>query len=157
MSFIDKTLLTNEQILYRAKMHPVIFLFPLFWTAVTTVLFAQNSVLRLLAFISGFIAILTWLTAFIRYQTSEYVLTNKRVLHKVGWIKRQSLEIFLQKIEGISIQQSVVGRLFGYGTISIIGTGGTKNPFPLIQDPLIYRTNVQEVIEKILVPKENPE
>lgn len=150
MSFIDKTLLNNERILYRAKMHWVIFLFPVFWTVLTSILMTQPSILQLLAFVTAIVAVINWLTAFVSYQTSEYGLTNKRVLVKVGFIKRQSLEIFLQKIEGIKVNQSIFGRFFGYGTIIIIGTGGTQNFFSLIQDPLVYRKKVQEQIEKVL-------
>lgn len=110
----------------------------------------QPSILQLLAFVTAIVAVINWLTAFVSYQTSEYGLTNKRVLVKVGFIKRQSLEIFLQKIEGIKVNQSIFGRFFGYGTIIIIGTGGTQNFFSLIQDPLVYRKKVQEQIEKVL-------
>ena len=51
----------------------------------------------------------------------------------------------LSKIESVNIDQSILGRILGYGTIHIIGTGGTKEAFPQIQKPLEFRKKFQEL------------
>ena len=67
---------------------------------------------------------------------------------KVGWIKRSSLELLLDKVEGVLVDQSIPGRIFNYGIITIIGTGGTKDSFPYIPNPLLFRKNVEEAVEE---------
>ena len=75
----------------------------------------------------------------------EFAVTNKRVIVKTGLISRRTLEMNLNKIESVNVDQSIFGRLFGYGTITIIGTGGTKESFPNISEPLKFRKKFQEL------------
>ena len=86
---------------------------------------------------------------YITYSTSEFGVTNKRVLVKVGFIKRHSLETLLTKVEGISVDQGILGRILGYGSIVITGTGGTKEPFHKINAPFEFRKQVQEQIATV--------
>ena len=77
---------------------------------------------------------------------SEFAVTNKRVLIKTGWIRRHSLETLLSKIEGIRVEQDVLGRMWDYGTIVVSGTGGSKEPFRRIASPMQFRREIQEQI-----------
>ena len=79
---------------------------------------------------------------------SEFAVTNKRVLIKTGWIRRHSLEILLSKIEGIRVEQDVLGRMWDYGTIVVSGTGGSKEPFHRIAEPMLFRRRVQDQISR---------
>jgi uncharacterized membrane protein YdbT with pleckstrin-like domain len=79
----------------------------------------------------------------IRASSSEFAITNKRVLIKVGLVRRHSLELLLQKVEGIGVDQSILGRILGYGTITVSGVGGTKEAFRMISSPLEFRRQVQ--------------
>jgi uncharacterized membrane protein YdbT with pleckstrin-like domain len=92
------------------------------------------------------VALFFGVSALIRYTTSEFALTNKRVLFKVGWLRRKTQELLLKKVEGISVDQSVLGRLLGFGTITVTGTGGTREPFPNIAGPLEFRSQIQSQI-----------
>lgn len=76
--------------------------------------------------------------------TSEFAVTNKRVIIKVGWIYRRTVEMNLAKIESVNVDQSLLGRLLGFGTIEVIGTGGTREPFPRIADPMRFKRTFQE-------------
>jgi uncharacterized membrane protein YdbT with pleckstrin-like domain len=96
-----------------------------------------------------FLAALTGSFSFINYSTSEFAVTNKRVLVKVGWIRRHSIETLLTKVEGIGVNQGILGRILGYGTIVVTGTGGTKEPFHKIDAPLEFRKRVQEQIAAV--------
>jgi uncharacterized membrane protein YdbT with pleckstrin-like domain len=85
------------------------------------------------------------LPAMITYLTSELVITDKRVLIKVGFVRRRTIEMFISKIESIGVNQGILGRLFDYGTVTIRGTGGSAEPFKTIAHPLQFRGCVQRV------------
>ncbi len=63
---------------------------------------------------------------------------------KQGFIQRYSTEIFLNRIEGINIAQSVTGRILGYGSLIIIGTGGTTDYYNSVPNPVHFRKLVQQ-------------
>ena len=163
MSYIDSTLMKNEVVLYRAKPHWIIFSWPVFFLLATILLFIFGPnipgatyqaigglpVYAIAAFVALGLAVASAINSYINYQTSEYGITNKRVLMKIGFIRRLSLEIYLQKIESVKIYQSVAGRLFGYGSVMISGVGGSKDPFDNIPDPLQFRRKIQEQVENI--------
>src|SRR5437867_8102905 len=130
MGFVESHLMPGEKIEHRASVHGVVF--------VPTGVFAVCAALPLLARLSdpsvglewgvvgaGFLIVsgLVGLAAYIRRRTSEFVVTNQRVVIKVGWLFRRSLETMLNKVESIGVEQSLSGRLFGYGTIVVRGTG----------------------------------
>ena len=77
--------------------------------------------------------------------SDEFVITNKRVIIKTGLIARHTLELNLSKIESVNIYQNILGRILGYGSIQIIGTGGTKETFINIKKPLQFRKKFQEL------------
>ncbi|HQE11424.1 MAG TPA: PH domain-containing protein [Flavipsychrobacter sp.] len=77
--------------------------------------------------------------------TDEFAITNKRVVIKTGLISRRTFEMNLSKIESVNVMQSILGRILGYGTIQIIGTGGTKEAFMNIKKPLEFRKRFQEL------------
>lgn len=89
------------------------------------------------------------LSAIVNVTSSEFGVSNKRVLMKTGFLARHSLETLLTKVESISVFQGVLGRIFGYGTIVIGGTGGSKEAFFGIRDPMEFRRQVQEQIVKL--------
>jgi membrane protein YdbS with pleckstrin-like domain len=79
------------------------------------------------------------------FASSELVITDRRVLIKTGIIRRQSMELFVSKIESIGIDQGVIGRMFDYGTVTIRGTGGFEEPFEAIANPIVFRNWVQRL------------
>ena len=145
MSYIKSQLLPGEQIRYRGHLHRIIF--------VPAGAFAVLAVLALvIAMQSGdwplfwglaIPALVAYVWAQIIYTTSEFAITNKRVVIKVGWLRRRTVETMLSKVEGINVDQSVLGRLLGYGSIVITGTGGTAEPFRNIGNPFEFRRQVQ--------------
>ncbi len=92
------------------------------------------------------IAAIAGISAIIKYSTSEFGITSKRVLIKTGLIRRNSVEVLLNKVEGIQVNQNITGRILGYGSVTVSGTGGTKDPFNKISSPLEFRKKVQEQI-----------
>jgi uncharacterized membrane protein YdbT with pleckstrin-like domain len=76
--------------------------------------------------------------------TDEFAITDKRVIIKTGFMSRKTFEMNLNKIESVNVDQSILGRIFGFGTIRIVGAGGTKETFPGISNPLAFRKKFQE-------------
>ena len=77
--------------------------------------------------------------------SDEFVITNKRVIMKTGLIKRRTIELNLTMIESVNVDQSVLGRILGFGNIQIVGSGGTKETFSNIKKPLEFRKKFQEL------------
>ncbi len=100
----------------------------------------MSVLLVFLAFVTG----LMLLARYVLYRSSEFAVTNKRVLMKAGVLRRRSLEILLSKIEAIGVDQSLLGRFLNYGSLTVGGTGGTKEVFDKIAAPMEFRLKVQE-------------
>lgn len=118
--YVDNNLIKDEHVVYETKYHWKIF------------------------FTLGGIFTLFILPALRRW-SDEFVVTNKRIIVKTGIISRRTLEMNLNKIESVNVDQSIIGRLLGYGTITIIGTGGTRESFPDIGHAVEFRKRFQEV------------
>lgn len=118
-SYVESSLITGEQIVYETKLHWITFV-------------SLKGILTL--FIAPLIA----------YYTSEFAITNKRLIIKTGLISRNTFEMNHSKIESINVIQSILGRILGYGTIVIMGTGSTREPFAAIKDPLTFRKKFLE-------------
>ena len=148
MSYVEKNLMPGEQIEYRANLHWLVFVLPtlLFIAAIWLFFSLGGNIAKFLALILIVGVLVTGLHAVIERMTSEFAVTNKRVLIKTGLIRRHSLETLLTKIESIGVAQSILGRILGFGTIVISGTGGSKEPFHKIADPMQFRRRVQEQI-----------
>jgi len=156
LKYILSNLLDNEKLVYGVRPHWIIFSSTIYAGILALFFWAEEPVLLTMFMIGGWsldalvaaclacVAIYWGLGALIRYTTSEYGITNKRVLIKIGWIQRTSLELMLEKVEGVFVHQTIVGRMLNYGTITIVGTGGTKDSFPYIPDPLQFRKMVQQ-------------
>jgi uncharacterized membrane protein YdbT with pleckstrin-like domain len=115
-------------------------LHPLFFLATT----ATNRAVALLPLIA--IGLLFG-AAYLQRRFSEYAVTNKRVIVKIGVLQTRSLELLLGKVEGITVTQGLGGKLLGYGQIVITGTGGTKELFSGIQSPFDFRRAVQSATD----------
>jgi len=76
-------------------------------------------------------------------------VTSRRVVIKTGLASRKTIEMMLNKVESIEVSETTFGRMLGYGTIAVIGTGGTLEPFHNIARPLEFRSQVQQQVEKL--------
>jgi len=146
MSYIKNTLLSDEKILYFTRPHWIIFFQPLLWIFIGSTSFIVLKWNAYLGFLPIIYGIFSAVSSLISYYFSEYGITDKRVLIKTGLVRRKSFEIFLKRIEGVYIDQSILGRIFDYGIVVISGIGGSKDFFPYIPTPLKFRSKVQELI-----------
>lgn len=149
MGYIDENLINGERVVHRSKLHWIVFVGPIVFTIIAFIFFTGGEEIAAVGIFFFLIAIIWAISAFISFKTSEFGITNKRVLIKVGFIRRNSLETLLTKVEGIQVNQGILGRILNYGTITVKGTGGTSNPFRKIEAPLEFREKVQEQIASI--------
>lgn len=148
MSYVDSNLLPGEAVAHRSNLSKILFVWP--GAVATVAILISLWILIHPAYHASFagigiiVGLVFLLSPYVQYTTSEFAVTNKRVIVKIGLIRRQTLETLLPKIEAVSVDQSILGRLLNYGTITIIGTGGTRESFTNITDPLAFRRAVQE-------------
>jgi uncharacterized membrane protein YdbT with pleckstrin-like domain len=140
MGYIDANLLPDEKIVYRAPLHWIVFWKP-------SALILCGIVFLLLQPIVGMVVVAIGLLALIPpaidYATSEFGVTNKRVIIKIGFLRRRTLELLLRHVEAISVEQSVMGRVLNYGSVTLTGTGGVREVFGNIWNPLDFRRRIQ--------------
>jgi uncharacterized membrane protein YdbT with pleckstrin-like domain len=151
-SYVESSLSEGEQLIYNAHFHPIIFAPPIVFAAVGflaigVALGIHDSEAIGALFLGGLLVLLlaavTAIPPYIAYNTSEFAVTNRRVLIKIGWLRRKTLELLLQKVESVGVDQSLVGRMFNFGTITVRGTGGSREHFKNIAAPLDFRRQVQ--------------
>ena len=130
MGYVQDTIGNNEKIIYTVKFH---------W------MYTLVAFLNLLFLGIFIIGIIKFLRMIINKWTTERVLTNLRYIQKTGWIKRNTEEISISKIEEVDLKQSVLGRLLGYGSINISGTGSGQITLKSIDDPLMFQKNLNNL------------
>ncbi len=155
MSYVEKNLIAGETLVYTTGVHWSV----LFWPFVLVLILAAGGVacfvwgtfagkIEVGTLLLG-IAFVYALYAIMKRNATEIAVTNRRVIIKTGMASRHSLEIMLQKVESIGVSESAWGRILGYGTMVIHGTGGTPEPFDKIGHPSEFRKHVQEQIDLI--------
>jgi uncharacterized membrane protein YdbT with pleckstrin-like domain len=161
MGYVDKNLISDEAVTYRARLHWILFVKPaLIALAVIAAVGGLSYAADLLekistqtAFLVGIgvlvIALLPLFATFLSWHSAEFAVTNKRVILKTGFIQSKTAEMFLNKIESVGVEQSITGRMLGFGTIVIRGTGGSLEPFHRVSSPLRFRNEIQEQIGRV--------
>jgi uncharacterized membrane protein YdbT with pleckstrin-like domain len=143
VSYIDHTLLPGERVVYRATLHWIGFVRPAFVLVLgVVVLFLVPSVLAVGGVVL-LIGILMLIQPLVAYTTTEFGVTTKRVIVKDGFIRRRTLELLLRQVEAISVEQGLTGRVLRFGSITLTGTGGVREVFHRVVDPLELRRQIQ--------------
>jgi len=161
MSYVERNLIPGEKIMYRTGIHWSVLVGP---TIVAAIIAAPG--IALLAYrdrIAGnqipvdavsaagiallVVAAIVLAYNVIKRSATEIAVTDRRVIIKTGMTGRRSLEIMIAKVESIGIDETVMGRVLGYGTVVIHGTGGTPEPFRKIAHPSEFRREVQQQVD----------
>jgi uncharacterized membrane protein YdbT with pleckstrin-like domain len=147
MSYVDSTLLQGEQVTFRTYLHWLIFVRATVVVAIGVAILVVGHYYWAPAVWLGaaitVLGLIGWLGAYVRRRSSEFAVTNKRVIVKVGILRRRTVEMLLRQVEALEVDQSLAGRALGYGTVIIIGTGGTREPFEKVAAPLEFRRAAQ--------------
>jgi uncharacterized membrane protein YdbT with pleckstrin-like domain len=164
LSYVEKHLIPGETIQYQTKLHWIVMLGHVAIAAVfellaITLLVASFSrpagakampsrgAVYVAAFICFLVGAALFCIGFLKRNVTEMAVTNKRVIVKTGLAERRTTEILLSRIESVVVDEPAMGRILGYGTVIVRGTGGTPEIFEKIQDPLKFRQQVQSQIE----------
>jgi uncharacterized membrane protein YdbT with pleckstrin-like domain len=149
--YIDDILQPGEKVLYSTNAH-WIFYWPAIAAWIVAVVFlglsrmfaADTPVLICLALaaISAVFALYRMLTAWFHRWTTETDVTNMRVVHKTGFIKRRTFEMSLDKVESVDVNQSILGRLLNYGSVTVRGVGEGAETINTIASPLDFRNHI---------------
>lgn len=139
MAYLDSI---NEKLVYEAKIHWIIFVFPLIVMFFGIVSFREtHSVIFA-------IGIVWFIYAIIYRWTTELAITEKSVVGKWGLIRRDTVELRINKVESIRLNQGIIGRMLGYGTVIVVGTGSSSAPIKYIKQPVRFKKELALLQEK---------
>jgi membrane protein YdbS with pleckstrin-like domain len=149
MSYVKHVLLPDEQVRYVTDIHWVVYLpgaaiLVLAAAAWIASLGAQSmaNLWLVLAAMLAVLGLLMTLSAWFRRWTTEIAVTSKRVIYKRGFIQRRTIEMNIDKVESVDVVQSVLGRMFDFGTITVRGVGTGIEPLANIESPIEFRNHV---------------
>jgi len=161
MSYIERNLLPGEKVMYKTRLHWSV----LIGSVLLALLFAGAGVALLLAGVpatSGqelkavetytayaffFLSACFLLHGQIKRNATEMAVTNRRLVIKTGLMSRRTIELLLGRVESIQVQETFMGRMVGYGTVIVHGTGGTPETFHKIAHPLEFRRQIEQQVE----------
>lgn len=163
-SYIERVLAVDEQIVYPAQLHWVIYLRGLMIMIVGALFghFAGYGVTRFIGEDTAQMAarpimiiallIIIWgtidlLLAYIRQMSTELVVTTRRVVAKYGFVSTTTFELMIVKVEGANIDQTVTGRILGFGTVLVKGTGGGISPIDHVANPFMFQNYLMTALE----------
>jgi Bacterial PH domain len=166
MSYVEKNLLPGETLIYQTRHHWVVLLGPLvvgFLLGIPGFVLLAESIERksgrsfipidasvgpgafaIAGLVLLVVAIATRAYGQTKRNATEMAVTNRRVLIKTGLGSRRTLDLMLSRVESIGVEETVWGRMLGYGSVIVRGTGGTPDPFVMIAHPQEFRRAVQE-------------
>lgn len=151
MSYISQILEPGEGVLYRGKVTrttyapALLLLFCALAAAIFAETLAEPSVfVWFVVFVLALSAVTTFLPAWFRRLTTVIAVTDRRIIFKRGWLRRHTIEMNIQKVESVDVDQTLLGRVFNYGDITIRGTGATFEKLAKVESPLKLRTTVVE-------------
>jgi len=151
MKYVEQVLQPGETVAYATSLHWLVYLRPIVLLVLSVLsLIAASAVtalvaayaLKIIALLLGLFALASGLDALIRRSTTELAVTDRRVIYKTGIFRRHSMEMNRSKVETVGVNQSILGRVLGYGTVIVRGTGGSFEPIPFIGDPLTFRSHI---------------
>ena len=165
MSYVESNLVPGEAVIYQTRLHWIVMLGHILLGCLLLGLpgvlllyyaFSRTGIesgrlhimegVGVALLVCGVVAILLGM---VRRNATEMAVTNRRVVIKTGLASRKTIEMLLNKVESIEVSETAFGRMLGYGTIVVIGTGGTPEPFHKVAHPLEFRSQVQQQIEKL--------
>jgi uncharacterized membrane protein YdbT with pleckstrin-like domain len=161
VSYVEQSLIEGESVLYRARLHWIVMLVPalagtcvgilgigfLVGGVASSARWGFSGAMGIVGFLLFLGAVVLIGGGIVRRNATEIAVTSRRVLIKTGIANRRTLELLLSRIESVGVNESPLGRMLGYGTVILRGTGGTPEQFERIARPLEFRREVQRQVE----------
>jgi len=144
MRYIDESLAPGETVLRRGEW-PFVF-----WLGAWAALLFLGIIV---------VGVFIFIGAVVKMKTTDFAVTNRRIILKQGWLTRHTAELAVENVEGVSLNQSLIGRLFGFGRVIVTGTGDATIVFPPMAHPVDFRRAIesaraqcgeQRVVERII-------
>ncbi|MGE4352011.1 MAG: PH domain-containing protein [Bdellovibrionales bacterium] len=162
-SYVKRAMQPNEKVLYSAQLHWIIYKSGICFTLVGALIghftvplvtiYTGPDVASYLTTPVRFVSVALILLgamqlffSYIRQISTELVITDQRVIAKHGYISTTSYELMLPKVEGATIDQSILGRLLGYGTLMVKGTGGGISPIDHVAKPYQFHSSLMSAL-----------
>ncbi|MBV8192430.1 MAG: PH domain-containing protein [Alphaproteobacteria bacterium] len=149
MSYATGVLQPDEHVVRVGRVHWIVYLRPLLLGAICLLFLHLASRPESLptpmligAAISGVLAVIAFARASLWKWATELAVTNRRVIYKRGLLSRDTVEMNMGKVETVEVQQSLLGRLLGYGTLQVKGTGQSIEQLRTIARPLALRNAI---------------
>jgi uncharacterized membrane protein YdbT with pleckstrin-like domain len=151
MKYDEQVLQPGETVIYATSLHWLVYLRAILLLILALLcLMASASVteqvavstLKIVAALFGLLGLASALRAAIWRAGTELAVTDRRVIYKTGIFRRHTIEMNRSKVETVGVNQSILGRILGYGTVVVRGTGGSFEPIPFIGDPLGFRSHI---------------
>jgi membrane protein YdbS with pleckstrin-like domain len=141
MEYIDNTLGADEKIAYRCRLHWAVFLGPMLVMVIGGLSIPSKGLAAFIILLIG----VTWaIWSAVAVQMSEFGITEKRLLMKVGFPWKKLYEIPLVKVQDINVYQPTLGRILNFGKIMITVTGGRRHSFRMVSGPLQFAEKIHE-------------
>ena len=150
MSYVESVLQPGESVRVTARLHWIAYV-PAAAMALAAVVclrlvpgasYWASQALSGLAALFVTAALLHFLLKLWTCWTTELAVTNLRVIFKNGFVRRHTVEMNMDKVETVKVDQSLLGRLLGYGTIHVLGTGRGIEHLHTVASPLDVRNAI---------------
>jgi uncharacterized membrane protein YdbT with pleckstrin-like domain len=149
MSYVDTILEPGETIVYRTRPTWTLYTPAFFLALCALIVFGLElnyvgleAVGLTIAAIFALLAVASFLRAWFRRITTEIAVTDRRIILKRGFIRRHTIEMNMQKVESVDVDQTLAGRIFNYGDVTVRGTGSTFETLRMVDAPIKLRTSV---------------
>jgi uncharacterized membrane protein YdbT with pleckstrin-like domain len=150
VAYVHSVLQPGETVKVVGRLHWINYLTAVVVAAIAVVLLSygrheEGTVARSATYIGWLlllVAVVVLLGAWFRRQITELSVTNHRVIYKTGFLRRHTVEMNMDKVETVNVDQSIWGRILGYGTIHVLGTGQGIQGLRRIASPLRLRNAI---------------
>lgn len=150
-AYIKRTLSFDEDVVFFMRQHAVVWMRSMLWGFLAlvplTAMMIYNLQSKEIFFMMFILFLFVSLYKYLEVALIEMALTNKRIIRKQGVVWVRSEELLLSKVESIEIDQSIMGRILGYGTISFCGTGSSRVNLTMVANPLYVKREIESYFD----------
>jgi uncharacterized membrane protein YdbT with pleckstrin-like domain len=152
MSYIDNNLLPGERIIFRTRKSKILFIWPLILAILSVMVsnyMMHNTILKTVVFAPWVVTGIFWVYSLLEYYTSEYAVTDKRVMMREGFFARHANEMRLTAISQVNVDQNLFGMMLNFGTVSI-NAFGAFDSYPQISYPFDFQRSVNQQLDLLV-------
>lgn len=153
MSYVTKSLLPDEKILFQTGKHWIIFYIPALWAVMAAAFhFTPNALVAKLAILPALVMLVTGFNQWLIYISAEFAITSRRIIMREGFFFRHMTELRLATVSNMTVNQSLIGQMLGYGTLVVSPFGGTNDIFSEISRPFEFQKAAQAQLDLVASP-----